>query len=44
MILAFIDICGPSARGLASGLNETIGYTAIAIFAQVYGRAVQAAG
>lgn len=37
MILAMMDLCGADARGFASGLNETVGYTAIAIFAQVYG-------
>ena len=37
MILAMMDLCGAEARGFASGLNETVGYTAVAIFAQVYG-------
>ena len=37
MILTMMDLCGASARGFASGLSETVGYTAIAIFASVYG-------
>ena len=37
MILTMMDLCGPAARGFASGLSETIGYTAIAVFANVYG-------
>jgi MFS family permease len=37
MIYAALDLCGARARGFASGLNETVGYTSIAIFAQVYG-------
>lgn len=37
MILTTMDLCGPAARGFASGLSETIGYTAIAVFANVYG-------
>ena len=36
-ILITMDLCGPRARGLASGLSETVGYTFIAIFAEVYG-------
>jgi len=36
-ILITIDLCGPQSRGLASGLSETVGYTFIAIFAEVYG-------
>ena len=36
-ILITMDLCGPNARGLASGLSETVGYTFIAIFAEVYG-------
>jgi len=36
MILTMMDLCGPAARGFASGLSETIGYTAIAVFANVY--------
>lgn len=37
LVLASVDLCGKARRGLASGLNETIGYTAIAIFAEFYG-------
>ena len=37
MILVTLDLCGPTARGFASGLSETVGYTAIAVFAQIYG-------
>lgn len=37
LVLACVDICGSTRRGFASGLNETVGYTAIALFAHVYG-------
>ena len=37
LVLASVDLCGKARRGFASGLNETIGYTAIAIFAEFYG-------
>ena len=37
LILVMMDLCGAAARGFASGLSETVGYTAIAVFAQVYG-------
>ena len=37
LVLACVDICGSARRGFASGLNETVGYTAIALFAHVYG-------
>ena len=37
LILVTLDLCGPTARGFASGLSETVGYTAIAVFAQIYG-------
>lgn len=36
-VLITMDLCGPNARGLASGLSETVGYTFIAIFAEAYG-------
>lgn len=36
-ILITMDLCGPRARGLASGLSETVGYTFIAVFAEAYG-------
>ena len=36
-ILITMDLCGPNARGLASGLSETVGYTFIAVFAEAYG-------
>ena len=36
-VLITLDLCGANARGLASGLSETIGYTFIAIFAEIYG-------
>ena len=36
-ILITMDLCGRHARGLASGLSETVGYTFIAVFAEVYG-------
>lgn len=35
-VLLCIDLCGPKLRGLASGLNETVGYSAVAIFVEVY--------
>ena len=37
LVLASVDLCGKANRGFASGLNETVGYTAIALFAEVYG-------
>ena len=36
LIIVFIDLFGPRHKGLASGANETIGYTAVALFALVY--------
>ena len=36
-ILITMDLCGRHARGLASGLSETVGYMFIAVFAEVYG-------
>lgn len=36
-VLITMDLCGPNARGLASGLSETVGYTFIAVFAEAYG-------
>ena len=36
-VLITMDLCGANARGLASGLSETVGYTFIAIFAEAYG-------
>lgn len=37
LVLACVDLCGKARRGFASGLNETIGYSAIAVFAEFYG-------
>lgn len=37
LVLASVDVCGKARRGFASGLNETIGYSAIALFAEIYG-------
>ena len=36
-ILITMDLCGKHARGLASGLSETVGYAFIAVFAEAYG-------
>eukprot|EP00873_Tetraselmis_striata_P039874 jgi/Tetstr1/460138/TSEL_005454.t1 len=35
-IFITVDLLGPASKGLAVGLNETVGYTAVALFASVY--------
>uniref|UniRef100_A0A7S1SG99 Major facilitator superfamily (MFS) profile domain-containing protein n=1 Tax=Tetraselmis chuii TaxID=63592 RepID=A0A7S1SG99_9CHLO len=36
MIFISVDLLGPASKGLAVGLNETVGYTSVAVFATVY--------
>ena len=35
-IMTSVDVSGPTQRGFASGMCETVGYTAVAIFAAMY--------